>query len=449
MRNRMLASYLLVAVLSLAMAYLSSILFLQTTLPDYMRENQIAACAQTHDYFQKYYQTHDGWVGADQVDINQIPRETTSREDLNLKLALVDTTGTVLFSENEAFLGYVVAETTLEIGAPIQVDGETVGYLYSGSYIENVLSGKENQLIVINQSAVTRALLFGLLIGFLLSILLTLALLRPIRLTIDSVKRIAQGDLRARVSLEPYGDMAELGQALNDMAAELEKSQQIQQLMVMDIAHDLRTPLSVQRAAIEAFEDGVYKFDQNGLNLLKIQNTHLIHLVEDLRLLALPDAGVFQIHREKIDLRTFIQDILYNFKTVFTKKDIQVDFNPYDDGYVVDIDPHLMQRVFENLLQNAYQHSPTGGLIEIRIQRKINRMAVVISNQGPGIPEEKLETIFKRYYRIPSVEKGTAEGLGLGLAISKRIVDGHGGTLYAQNSREGGAEFVLELPYPA
>lgn len=76
-------------------------------------------------------------------------------------------------------------------------------------------------------------------------------------------------------------------------------------------------------------------------------------------------------------------------------------------------------------------------------------MAVVISNQGPGIPEEKLETIFKRYYRIPSVEKGTAEGLGLGLAISKRIVDGHGGTLYAQNSREGGAEFVLELPYPA
>ncbi|NLC30114.1 MAG: HAMP domain-containing protein, partial [Chloroflexi bacterium] len=348
-----------------------------------------------------------------------------------------------------AFLGYVVAETTLEIGAPIQVDGETVGYLYSGSYIENVLSGKENQLIVINQSAVTRALLFGLLIGFLLSILLTLALLRPIRLTIDSVKRIAQGDLRARVSLEPYGDMAELGQALNDMAAELEKSQQIQQLMVMDIAHDLRTPLSVQRAAIEAFEDGVYKFDQNGLNLLKIQNTHLIHLVEDLRLLALPDAGVFQIHREKIDLRTFIQDILYNFETVFTKKDIQVDFNPYDDGYVVDIDPHLMQRVFENLLQNAYQHSPTGGLIEIRIQRKINRMAVVISNQGPGIPEEKLETIFKRYYRIPSVEKGTAEGLGLGLAISKRIVDGHGGTLYAQNSREGGAEFVLELPYPA
>lgn len=364
----MLASYLLVAVLSLAMAYLSSILFLQTTLPDYMRENQIAASAQTHDYFQKYYQTHDGWVGADQVDINQIPRETTSREDLNLELALVDPNGTVLFSENEAFLGYVVAETTLEIGAPIQVDGETVGYLYSGSYIENVLSGKENQLIVINQSAVTRALLFGLLIGFLLSILLTLALLRPIRLTIDSVKRIAQGDLRARVSLEPYGDMAELGQALNDMAAELEKSQQIQQLMVMDIAHDLRTPLSVQRAAIEAFEDGVYKFDQNGLNLLKIQNTHLIHLVEDLRLLALPDAGVFQIHREKIDLRTFIQDILYNFETVFTKKDIQVDFNPYDDGYVVDIDPHLMQRVFENLLQNAYQHSPTGGLIEIRIQ---------------------------------------------------------------------------------
>ncbi len=445
----MLASYLLVAVVSLAVAYLASILFLRTTLADYMRENQIAASGQVYDYFHNYYQAHDGWAGIDQVDIKQISQETTSSEALDLELALVDPTGKILFSENQDSLGYVIAEATLQVGAPIQVDGEIIGYLYSGSYIEDVLSGEENQVIIITRSAAIRAVLFGSLIGFLLSILLTLALLRPIRLSIESVRKIAQGDLRARVSLKPYEDMAELGQTLNDMAAELEKNQQIQRLMVMDIAHDLRTPLSVQRAAIEAFEDGLYQFDQKGIDLLKIQNTHLIHLVEDLRLLALPDAGVFQIHKEKIDLRIFIQDILNSFESVFTKKGIQVDFNAYEEAYIVDIDPHLIQRVFENLFQNAYQHSPTGGLIEVRIQRKINRMAVAIRNQGAGIPEEKLETIFKRYYRMTSTEKGTSDGLGLGLAISKRIADGHGGTLYAQNCREGGAEFVLELPYPA
>ena len=114
---------------------------------------------------------------------------------------------------------------------------------------------------------------------------------------------------------------------------------------------------------------------------------------------------------------------------------------------MIDIDPHLMQRVFENLLQNAYQHSPVGGEIRIKILRMINRMEIIVADQGPGIPENKLETIFNRYYRVKYAGEGVPEGLGLGLTISKRIVEAHGGKLYARNIPGKGAEFLLELPY--
>lgn len=287
----------------------------------------------------------------------------------------------------------------------------------------------------------------GLSAGFLISVIMSLALLKPIKATIDVVKKISQGDLSMRVSLEPYRDMAGLGQAVNDMAMDLEKTQRVQKLMLMDIAHDLRTPLSVQKATIEAFEDKLYQFDEEGLAILKNQNNQLIHLVEDLRLLTLSDAEIFVVNKQQVELQAFTKEILNNFDSVFTKKNLHSALSPNEEEYLIDIDPHLMQRVFENLLQNAYQHSPQGGEIRIKILRMINRMEIVVADEGPGIPENKLETIFNRYYRVKQAGEGDPEGLGLGLTISRRIVEAHGGKLFARNTPGKGAEFVLELPY--
>jgi len=210
----------------------------------------------------------------------------------------------------------------------------------------------------------------------------------------------------------------------------------------------LRTPLSVQQATLEAFEDGIYDFDNEGLTLLKQQNTQLIHLVEDLRLLTLANSRNFKLFKEKVELGGFLKNILNSFESVYAKKGIQINYKTQPVDCMVEIDAHLMQRVFENLLQNAYQYSPEGGEVELRLQRMINRIVVILRDQGPGIPEDKLETIFKRYYRIKQDGENSPEGLGLGLTISKHITEAHGGKLFAQNNKEGGAEFVLELPYP-
>ena len=447
MRNRLLLTYLLVAIVSLIVTYLTAVFFYRSTTVEYFRENQIEDSQPFQQFFGHYYQSNNGWEDVDQIDLNELKAERIPREYSQLALALVDTDGTVLLSDNQANYENKVADSTMKIGAPIIVDSKVVAYLFSVNLRDLLLPPVNEEIANRIEVAGNRAILAGLSAGLFMSMFMALTLLRPIGVTIDAVKKISQGELGLRVPLEPYHDMAELGEAVNNMAAELEKNQRIQRLMIMDITHDLRTPLSVQKATIEAFEDKVYQFDEQGLAVLKLQNNQLIHLVEDLRLLILSDADAFTVWKERVELQFFVKGILSSFESSFSKKDLRVVFNPNKDAHFIDIDPHLMQRVFENLLQNAYQHSPEGGEISVKILRMINRAEIIIADHGPGIPESKLETIFDRYYRAKPSTEGMSEGLGLGLTISRRIVEAHGGKLYARNSLQKGAEFVLELPY--
>ncbi|NLE83268.1 MAG: HAMP domain-containing protein [Chloroflexi bacterium] len=447
MRVRMLYSYMLVALLSLVVAYLAAILFLRLTVTDYMRNSQIADTQPFQAFFQNYYQSNDGWQDVDQVNISQLVTEEIPEEYFLYGLTLVNTNGEILLSENTSQHGMIVTSDTLEVGSPLKVDGNTVAYMFSGSLNDKLLPMFDTEIADRVKVATIRASLLGMLVALVMSLIMTHTVLKPIGVTIDAVKKISKGELGVRVPTKPYRDMAELGKAINDMASDLEKNQRIQKFMLMDIAHDLRTPLSVQKATIEAFEDGVYSFDEDGLALIKLQNRQLVHLVEDLRLLTLTDAGLFEVQKVETELQVFLQAILTSFEGMFGKKGITFNFSISPDEIFVDIDPHLMQRVLENLLQNAFQHSPVNGEIQLKILRKINRVGILIADQGPGIPEKKLETIFNRYYRVRPAGQGTPEGLGLGLTISRRIVQAHGGTLYAQNIPGKGAEFVLELPY--
>lgn len=449
MRNRMLVSYLLVAVVSLTVAFLAATVFVQSTIVDHFRKIQIAECEPFQEFFEQYYSAHGSWDGISQLDIHNLMNDSIPEKDSHFGLSLVDVNGAILLTDNKAQYGTVVEKSSLAFGAPVVVNGETVAYLYSGSLTDRILPSLDTELIKRTRISFILAMIIGLVVAFFMSTFMTRALLRPIGVTIEAAKRISKGELNLRIPLEPYRDMAELGEAVNDMAADLEKNQRVQKFMLMDIAHDLRTPLSVQKATIEAFEDKVYQFDEAGLALLKMQNNQLIHLVEDLRLLTLSDAGIFTIRKEKVELQIFVQDILNSFESVFAKKGIRAVFSSDQDDYRIGIDTHLMRRVFQNLFQNAYQHSPEGGEIQVRILKMINRLEIIVADQGPGIPKDKLVTIFNRYYRVSPAGEEVPEGLGIGLTISRSIVEAHGGKLYARNLPISGAEFVIELPYSA
>ena len=447
MRNKMLSSAFIVVVITLITASLAGIWFVQLALADYLVNVQAEKVEPLLTYFHDYYVNNDGWNNIDKINVNQVFAELTPPDIDHYDLALIDQDGIVIMVKNQAHKGIYVSRNIRGMAIPLIVEGKRVGYLFSGNFLDHLLVRQDHRLLFHIILAIFGAMTVGLIVGYLLSVVMTGNILKPIRTSIEAVKQISRGDFSYRVPLEPYHDISDLGQAVNDMAVTLEKNHEIQRIMLMDIAHDLRTPLSVQRASIEAFQDGIYPFDQSGITLLKEQNDQLIWLVEDLRLLALAETGHPEVNKEPVGLNEFVENLLAQFSTIFAKKSIQYWFNPEDEKPIVNIDSHLMTRVIENLFQNAYQHSPVNSIIEVQLRKKADLIVITIKDQGPGIPIEKLASIFQRYYRIIQAESGRPESLGLGLAISKRIVNLHGGNLFAQNSEDGGAVFVIELPF--
>lgn len=446
MRNRLLLSYSIVVLVSSIVGCLIASILVRNAVVELMLEVQRKEAEPFQSYFQNYYIEHEGWAGIEAQEVTALVQELAPQELKHYELALINTEGVFILAENPANMGRKVSRATLEIAAPILVNEETVGYLLSGNFIDRILTSVGSEVFHRTLTALIRALTLGLLSGFLMSVFMTRALMRPIGTTIAAVKRISQGNLSLRVPLEPYRDMAELGRAVNEMAADLEKHQDKQRYMLMDIAHDLRTPLSVQKATIEAFEDGIYEFNKAGIEQLKQQNNKLIRLVEDFRIITLTDLGEFTIKKVPVEVNYFIEKILQDFSNILAKKSIGFKFAPTANDCLAFFDPYFMTRVVENLLQNAFQHSPENSTVEVQIHQPTNGVVITIRDQGPGIPEEKLETIFHRYYRVRREDENAPEGLGLGLTISKRIVESHDGKLYAYNSQEGGAVFVIELP---
>jgi signal transduction histidine kinase len=236
--------------------------------------------------------------------------------------------------------------------------------------------------------------------------------------------------------------------------------------MTADIAHELRTPLAVQRAHLEALQDGVYPL--NPANLAPIlEQTHLLsRLVEDLRTLALADAGQLRLDRVPTDLPALARRVIERFQPQAAAQGIaiQLDSAPGFPSPVLSLDPARIEQVLANLLTNALRHTPEGGRIAVSVYGSPERrpaamrpateepvsapgVQVSVRDSGPGIPEEALPRVFERFYRADRARSREEGGTGLGLAIARQIAQAHGGSLTAANHPEGGAFFTLTLPF--
>lgn len=272
-----------------------------------------------------------------------------------------------------------------------------------------------------------QAAIVTMVAGLLLALIMASRLLDPIEATIKAAQRISDGDFKQRLPVQSYRDLSDLTTAVNDMAANLEKHDSQRSSLFADLAHDLRTPLAVQRASIEAVEDGIYPFNQETLKTLKQQNTHLVRLVEDLRLLAMLDEGMIT---PQFSPQTYLSSpggVIKRFESMLTKQQRRVREVSMQKGVIVNIDPDRIEQILENLFQNAMRYTPEGSTIEIMILTKGLTAVLTVRDHGPGIPIDKLETIFDRYYQLNDNSGKKAGGQGMGLAIALRLARMHGG----------------------
>ncbi len=446
MRNRLILTYAFVMLVTIIIAFSSAIYFLSNASVDYLSRSQIA---HSYPYIQdlaEYYSSHGGWEGVDTYFYSSDLPEADQIFFREQHIALVSPKGDVVFAMDKEMEGSKSEPFYLIFASRIHSGGELVGYVVSGHFLNRMPPNFSNTLINLLWESLIQATLVTLIIGLILATLMAFRLLQPIQATIKATRKISEGDFKQRLPIQEYKDLAELTTAVNEMATTLEENDLKRSSLFSDLAHDLRTPLAVQLATIEAVEDGVYPFEQSTLTTLKQQNAHLVRLVEDLSLLAKLDEGIFTLKKTPKDLAEFTRGVISRFESMLTKQQRRVREIVLQKGVIVDIDGDRIEQILENLLQNAMRYTFDESTIDIAVYAQENLAILTIRDHGPGIPTDKLETIFDRYYQLNSNNGESAGGLGIGLAISRRLARVHGGNLYVSNHRGGGSEFTLELP---
>jgi signal transduction histidine kinase len=327
---------------------------------------------------------------------------------------------------------------------PIDVNGQTVGYLLPEGGMGGSRSDETYLVGRLTQAAIVGGAIAAAL-ALLLAIFLAAGVMRPIRLLTHAAQTIEQGDLGQRVVVQGNDELAVLGRAFNAMAGSLQQAQQIRKALTADIAHELRTPLAVQRAQLEALQDGIDPLTLDSLAPILEQNLLLTRLVDDLRTLALADAGQLALDRAPTDLTALLERLAARFRPQAEQRQVRIITHLPEQAIVLSLDAQRIDQILGNLLSNALRHTPAGGQIWLSLAPLPAGARLEVRDSGPGLPPEALEQIFERFTRLDRSRSRSDGGAGLGLAIARRLAEAHGGSLTAANHPDGGAVFTLTL----
>jgi signal transduction histidine kinase len=292
------------------------------------------------------------------------------------------------------------------------------------------------------------ALLAALAIGFFVFRAIT----RPIEQLTSAAQQLARGDLSARVAVDDHparlgaDEISELGAAFNAMAGNLQQSENLRRDMTADIAHELRTPLTVMRGNLEAMLDGVYPLDGEHLQPVLTQVNLLARLVDDLRTLALAEAGQLPLVKRPTDLAALLLSILSSFEASAAQQQVTLRADLAADLPLVDLDADRMQQTLGILIANALRYTPPHGSIALAARSDREQITIEVADTGAGIAPEDLPHVFDRFYRADKSRSRESGGTGLGLAIAKSIVEAHGGSIAAQSEVGRGTRMLIKLP---
>jgi signal transduction histidine kinase len=286
----------------------------------------------------------------------------------------------------------------------------------------------------------------GFFLALLLSYYLSNRISRPLSQLTEAAQHIAAGAYGREVEVSGYQEVERLGAAFNTLSQNLSRNETLRKNMIADISHELRTPLAAQRGYLEALEDGVIPFDRESLGVLSRNNLLLSRLVEDLRQLALADAGQLELHPQPLDIGKALRETVAGFEHDIQEKDVRVDFALSHDLPSVKADPERLSQVVGNLVQNALAYSPRGGSILLEARRDGEEVVVSVSDRGPGIEKAELPLIFERFHRVDRSRARESGGSGLGLSIARSLVEAHGGRMWAESEPGEGTTVSFTLP---
>jgi two-component system sensor histidine kinase BaeS len=359
--------------------------------------------------------------------------------------ALVDLDRTVVVPAGSYEMGDIVSSGELAQGTEVEVDGQVVGTVLTTGVSPELTPREELFLTRIN-----RALLYAALgataIALVLGLVLARTLTRPLRELTAASRAVACGELGQQVAVRSRDELGELAAAFNQMSVELARVNQARRRMTADIAHDLRTPLTVIKGYAEALRDGDLAPAPATFETVYQEAEHLSRLVDDLRTLSLVDAGKLALDRRAVAPRELLERTAAGHLPQAQRLGIALEVCVVADLPHVHVDPERMAQVLGNLVGNALRYTPEGGRITLSAERRIGAVHLVVSDTGSGIDPADLPHIFDRFYRGDDARAISEGESGLGLAIAKSLVEAHGGSISASSRLGEGSVFTIVLP---
>ena len=265
----------------------------------------------------------------------------------------------------------------------------------------------------------------------------------PLGDVMEAAGRVAGGDYTAHVEERGPREVRALAHAFNEMTARLRANDEQRRNLLADVTHELRTPLTVIQGNLEGLLDGVYPRDDSHLAPILEETRVLSRLIEDLRTLALADAGALKLQKEPTDLVALVNEAVASFRAQALAAGIELVAVAPTELPALEIDPAKVREVLENLISNALRFTPGAGQVRVECALEIAKKRVVISveDNGAGIPAEELSHIFDRFFKSRN-----SRGMGLGLAIAKNLVSAHGGEISAVSEAGRGTTIRFTLP---
>ncbi len=268
---------------------------------------------------------------------------------------------------------------------------------------------------------------------------------RPITTLVGAARRIAHGHYAERVPADEPGELGDLALSFNEMAGSLEATERRRLQLVGDVAHELRTPLTTLDGYLEGLEDGVIEPSDTTWRLLRAETRRLTRLVSDLAELWRAEAHQLPLRIEAVNLTAVARQVVDGFGPLAAPRAITMTLG--SEPAVARADRDRVAQVLANYLSNAIRHAPDGSSIDIAAKAGRSTVQLRVTDQGPGLAADQLETVFERFYRIDPARSRAAGGSGIGLAIVRALAEAMGGRAWAESAGTAtGATFVLDVP---
>ena len=389
----------------------------------------------------------DGQSGKPSPDERDIgrkpPRDDRDRNDrpifgIEHRLALFDAQKDHVVGRAESTAGHTLQE--------IAVNGETVGWL--GLRNEDSLSDPLDMAFLKQQSRAFYIVgAIALVLAAFVAFLLSRHLLAPVRQLINGARSLTSRKFDTRINVNSSDELGQLAVDFNLMAHTLEQYEQLRQQWISDIAHELRTPLSILRGEIEALQDGIREASSQRLDSLHDEVVHISKIVSNLHDLSLAESAALHVKREPVNLALVVRSCLNKFQGMFARRGIViVDELGDTETIMIPGDKDRLMQVFSNLLENTLSYTDSPGCLTVRNIRATSSVLLLFADTKPAVPTEALNRLFDRLYRVDQSRSRAHGGSGLGLSICKTIIEAHDGTITAQHAATGGLQIEIMLP---